>query len=81
MLEALQPPAGEKGKPEKLLKRLRAEGRDALLDEEIRMRKAADLLVEGASQCRLPMPSPAPARPPSRGAVDAGGRGRPRGRR
>lgn len=48
MLEALAPPAGEKGKPEKLLKRLRAEGRDALLAEEIRMRKAADLVVESA---------------------------------
>ena len=48
MLEALAPPAGEKGKPEKLLKRLRAEGRDALLIEEIRMRKAADLVVDSA---------------------------------
>jgi trigger factor len=48
MLEALQPPAGEKGKPEKLLKRLRAEGRDALLVEEIRLRKAADRLIEAA---------------------------------
>lgn len=48
LLEALQPPAGEKGKPEKLLKRLRAEGRDALLVEEIRMRKAADLVVDSA---------------------------------
>ena len=48
MLEALQPPAGEKGKPEKLLKRLRKDGRDALLVEEIRLRKAADLLVESA---------------------------------
>jgi trigger factor len=48
MLEALAPPAGEKGKPEKLLKRIRAEGRDALLAEEIRMRKAAELIVESA---------------------------------
>ncbi len=48
MLEALQPPPGEKRKPEKLLKRLRADGRDALLADEIRMRKAADLLVERA---------------------------------
>ena len=48
LLEALQPPAGEKGKPEKLLKRIRAEGRDALLIEEIRMRKAAELIVEEA---------------------------------
>ncbi len=48
LLEALAPPAGEKGKPEKLLKRLRAEGRDALLVEEITMRKAADLIVDEA---------------------------------
>lgn len=48
LLEALQPPAGQKGKPEKLLKHLRAEGRDALLIEEIRMRKAADLVVDSA---------------------------------
>ncbi len=49
MLEALEPPAGQKGKPEKLLKRLRGEGRDALLVEEIRLRKAADLLIESAT--------------------------------
>jgi len=48
MLEALQPPAGEKGKPEKLLKRLRKEGRDVLLVEEIRLRKAADVVVDSA---------------------------------
>jgi trigger factor len=53
MLEALQPPAGEKGKPEKLLKRLRKEGRDALLAEEIRLRKAADLLIEAATPIPL----------------------------
>jgi trigger factor len=46
LLEALRPPAGQKGKPEKLLKRIRAEGRDALLIEEIRMRKAADHVVD-----------------------------------
>lgn len=48
LLEALQPPAGEKGKPEKLLARLRSEGRDVLVIEEIRARKAFDLLVAGA---------------------------------
>jgi trigger factor len=53
LLEALQPPAGQKGKPEKLLKRLRAEGRDALLVEEIRMRKAADLVVESAKPIEI----------------------------
>ena len=48
LLEALQPPAGQKGKPEKLLKRLRAEGRDAFLIEELRINKAADLVVDSA---------------------------------
>jgi trigger factor len=48
LLDALAPPAGEKGKPEKLLKRIRAEGREPLLTEEIRMRKAADLIVSEA---------------------------------
>jgi trigger factor len=53
LLEALEPPAGQKGKPEKLLKRLRAEGRDALLIEEIRMRKAADLIVDSAKPIEM----------------------------
>ena len=53
LIEALQPPAGEKGKPEKLLARLRAEGRDALLVEEIRIRKATELLVEHAKPVEL----------------------------
>ncbi len=48
MLEALAPPAGEKGNPEKLLDRLRDEGRDVMLIEEIQMRKARDLLVAEA---------------------------------
>ena len=53
LLEALQPPAGQKGKPEKLLKRLRAEGRDALLVEELRIGKAADLVVETAKPIEM----------------------------
>ena len=53
LLEALAPPAGEKGKPEKLLKRIRDEGRDALLIEEIRMRKAAELIVEAAKPIEM----------------------------
>jgi trigger factor len=53
LLEALAPPAGEKGKPEKLLKRIRAEGRDAFLIEEIRMRKAADLIVAEAKPIEM----------------------------
>ena len=53
LLEALAPPAGEKGKPEKLLKRLRDEGRDSLLAEEITMRKASDLIVEQATPVEM----------------------------
>jgi len=49
LLEALAPPAGQKGKPEKLLKRIRAEGREPLLVEEIRLRKAAELIVDEAT--------------------------------
>ncbi|KAA0272202.1 MAG: trigger factor, partial [Acidobacteria bacterium] len=48
LLEALAPPAGRKGKPEKLLKRIRSDGREPLLVEEIRMRKAAELIVTEA---------------------------------
>jgi trigger factor len=70
MLEALAPPPGEKRKPEKLLKQLRKDGRDALLTQEIRMRKAADLLVEQAKPVEAPPEAdePEPAEP----ADDAG---------
>jgi trigger factor len=53
LLEALQPPAGEKGKPEKLLKRLRADGREPLLAEDIRLRKAADLIIDSAQPIEM----------------------------
>ncbi len=47
MLKALQP--GEEGEtPEQLLERLRANGRDALLREELRLRKAAELIAGSA---------------------------------
>jgi trigger factor len=47
MVEALQP--GEEGEtPERLLERLRANGRDALLSEELRLRKAAELIASSA---------------------------------
>jgi trigger factor len=47
MLEALGP--GEEGEsPQKLLERLRANGRDALLREELRLRKAAELIAGAA---------------------------------
>jgi trigger factor len=48
MLEALGP--GEDGEsPERLLERLRASGRDALLVEELRLRKAAELIADQAT--------------------------------
>jgi trigger factor len=48
MVAALRP--GEEGEePEQLLERLRANGRDALLRDELRMRKAAELIAEAAS--------------------------------
>ncbi|MEK6328031.1 MAG: trigger factor [Actinomycetota bacterium] len=47
LLEALQP--GEEGEaPERLLERLRANGRDALLRSELRLRKAAELIAGSA---------------------------------
>jgi trigger factor len=47
MVEALQP--GEEGEtPERLLERLRANGRDALLSEELRLRKAAEVIAGSA---------------------------------
>jgi trigger factor len=48
MLDALGP--GEEGKgPEPVLERLRANGRDALLREELRLRKAAMLIADAAT--------------------------------
>lgn len=48
MLDALR--GGEEGEgPEPLLERLRANGRDALLREELRMRGAAQLIAEAAT--------------------------------
>jgi trigger factor len=47
LLEALQP--GEEAEtPERLLERLRANGRDALLREELRLRKAAEVIAGSA---------------------------------
>ena len=49
MLEALAHPAEhERTTPEKLLKRLRESGRDAMVREDIRFRKAIDLVAEHA---------------------------------
>jgi len=47
LIDALGPGDG-KDSPEKILKRLRETGRDALLREEVRMRKAAELIAEQA---------------------------------
>jgi trigger factor len=52
LLEALGP--GEDGEaPEKLLERLRETGREALLRAELRLRKAADVIVEAAQPIPL----------------------------
>ena len=48
MLEALAAGRGRARRPEQLLERLRANGRDALLREELRMRKAAELIADSA---------------------------------
>ena len=47
LIEALGPGEG-KNSPQKLLARLREEGRDALLRDEVRMRKAAEAIAESA---------------------------------
>jgi trigger factor len=47
MVEALEHSAEhERTTPEKLLKRLRDSGRDAMIRDDIRFRKAIDLVVE-----------------------------------
>jgi trigger factor len=54
LLEALAHPAEhERTTPEKLLKRLRERGRDAMVDEDIRFRKAIDLIAENAKPIPL----------------------------
>ena len=47
LIDALGPGEG-KDAPEKILQRLRDGGRDGLLREEVRLRKAADLIAEQA---------------------------------
>jgi len=54
MVEALAHTAEhERTTPEKLLKRLRESGRDAMIREDIRFRKAIDLVAESAQPIRL----------------------------
>ena len=48
LLEVLRTAEGEDVKPEKLLDRLKQAGRDAPVKHDLRLRKAADLLVEHA---------------------------------
>jgi trigger factor len=52
LVEALGPGEGKEA-PEKLLARLRETGRDSLLRDEVRLRKAADLVVERAKPIPL----------------------------
>jgi trigger factor len=54
MVEALAHPAEhERTTPEKLLKRLRESGRDAMIRDDIRFRKAIDLVAESAKPIPL----------------------------
>jgi trigger factor len=52
LIEALGPGEGDSA-PAKILERLRERGRDELLREEVRMRKAADVIVENAKAIPL----------------------------
>ncbi len=52
LIEALGPGEG-KNKPEKLLSRLRETGRDALLRDEVRLRKAAEVIADAAKPIPL----------------------------
>ncbi len=52
LIEALGPGEGASA-PEKILQRLRERGRDDLLREEVRMRKAADLVADSAKPIPL----------------------------
>ena len=74
MVEALQP--GEEGEtPEQLLERLRANGRDALLREELRLRKAAELIAGRRGRSRRSGPSRARSCGPPRRSKAEGGEG------
>ena len=58
LLEAIGPGEG-KNSPQKLLARLRESGRDGLLRDEVRMRKAAEAIAERRSRSRWSGPPPA----------------------
>ena len=61
MVDALGPGEG-KDSPQKILARLRETGRDALLREEVRLRKAAELIAEQAKAVPKPV-EPEPIEP------------------
>jgi trigger factor len=52
LIAAIGPGEGDED-PERILRRLRESGRDVLLAEEVRLRKAADLIVESAKPIPL----------------------------
>ena len=52
LIEAIGPGEG-KDAPERILERLRSHGRDQILREEVRMRKAADVVVDSAKPIPL----------------------------
>ena len=52
LIEALGPGEG-KNSPEKLLARLRETGRDAMLRDEVRLRKAAEVIADAAKPIPL----------------------------
>jgi trigger factor len=53
MLEALRPAGDGDGDPAQVLERLKETGRDAMLREELRMRKAAELIADSAKPIPL----------------------------
>ncbi|UJA20547.1 trigger factor [Thermoleophilia bacterium SCSIO 60948] len=55
LLEAIGPGDG-KTKPEKILKQLRKSGRDQMLRDDVRLRKAADLVIAEAKPVAAPEP-------------------------
>lgn len=69
LIEALGPGEGKQS-PEKILAGLRENGRDGLLREEVRMRKAAELITESAKPIAATETEPEPETEP---AADAAG--------
>ena len=73
LIEALGPGEGRSA-PERILERLRDRGREDLLRDEVRMRKAADRVVESAKPIPLEQAAPA-SRFDARQGEGRGGRG------